>query len=151
VLGIVVSLKLSQSLASWMLEKGFTTSGWAPVLAYVILFVGIVIVVNLIARMLQKAIEGMMLGIFNRIAGGLLYLAVGILIWSTLVWMASKINIISPELVATSKTYIFFVSAAPWFFGILGQMLPFIKDTFTGLQQFFDKIHPNTGANVGTH
>ena len=140
-LGILVALKMSQSFATWMLAKGYTTSGWAPMLSYIILFVGVVILVRLIAKMLQKAVEGMMLGMVNKIAGGVLYGFLGAVLYSSILWIGGRMNMFSPELIATSKTYSWLSLLAPWFFEMSGHLLPFAKDVFTNLQHFFDTIN----------
>jgi membrane protein required for colicin V production len=139
-LGILCALKLSQSLATWMLEHGYTTAGWAPMLSYLILFVGVVLVVRLIAKMLQKALETLKLGIFNKLAGGLLYGLLGAVLYSSILWIGARMNMFSPELVASSKTYYWLSQLAPWFFSMAGNLLPFAKDVFGKLQQFFDAV-----------
>lgn len=140
-LGILCALKLSQSLATWMLAKGYTTSGWAPMLSYIILFVGVVLIVRLIAKMLQKAVEGMMLGVFNKLAGGLLYGLLGAVVYSSILWMGARMNMFSPELIAASKTYSWLSKLAPWFFECAGHLLPFAKSVFANLQHFFDTVN----------
>ena len=139
-LGVVCALKLSQSFAAWLLEKGYTTPAWAPALSYVILFVGVVLVVRLIAKLLQKAVEGLMLGIFNKLAGGLLYTVLGAVLYSSMLWLGTRMNMFSPELIASSKAYTFFTALAPRFFSLAGHLLPFAKDVFSGLQRFFDGV-----------
>ncbi len=139
-LGILCALKLSQSLATWMLAHGYTTAGWAPMLSYLILFVGVVLLVRLIAKMLQKALETMMLGIFNKLAGGLLYALLGAVLYSSILWIGARMNMFSPELIAASKTYPWLSKLAPWFFEAAGHLLPFAKDVFAKLQEFFDKV-----------
>ena len=64
-LGILCALKLSQSLASWLLAKGYVTSGWVQIISYILLFVGVVMIVHFIARLVEKAVEGLMLGTVN--------------------------------------------------------------------------------------
>jgi len=139
-LGILCALKLSQSLATWMLEHGYTTSGWAPVLSYLILFVGVVLVVRLLAKMLQKFLEGIMLGLVNKLAGGILYALLGAVLWSSILWIGAKAHFFSPELIATSKTYPWLSELAPKFFAAAGLLLPFAKDVFEKLQHFFDAV-----------
>ncbi len=140
-LGVLCALKLSQSFAAWLLLKGYMTSAWAPMLSYIILFVGVVLVVRLIAKMLQKAVEGMMLGTVNKLAGGLLYAFLGAVLWSSILWIGGRMNMFSPELIASSKTYTWLSGLAPWFFGVAGNLLPFAKDVFANLQHFFDQIN----------
>ena len=150
-LGVLCALKLSQSLAAWLLAKGYVTSGWVQVVSYVLLFVAVVLVVHLIAKLLQKAVEGLMLGIINRLAGALLYLFLGAILWSSFLWIGGRMNIIGPETINASKTYPFFSKLAPWFFDLAGRLLPFVKDTFIKLEHFFDAVNQKTPGNVGTH
>ena len=150
-LGLLVALKLSQAFGTWLLLKGYITTGWAPVLSYIILFVGVVIAVNFIGKLLQKAVEGLMLGIFNKIAGGMLYAILGIVLWSTLLWLGNQVHVIPADTMATSKTYPAFIKLAPFFFDVAGKLLPIFKDTFTNLQHFFDTINLKLPADVGTH
>jgi len=139
-LGLLCALKLSQSFASWLLEHGYTTSGWAQPVSYIVLFVGVVLAVRLIARMLQKAVEGMMLGTANKLAGGILYGFLGTVLWSSLLWIGARMNFYSPELIASSKTYSFLSCVAPWFFSCAGHLLPFAKDVFANLESYFGKV-----------
>ena len=150
-LGIVCALKLSQTLAAWMLEHGYATSGWAPLISYVVLFTVIVLVVRLIAKMIQKAVEGMMLGAVNKIAGGALYAFLGTVLWSSALWIGSRMHMIPQETIDASKTYTVLSAVAPWFFGVAGHLLPFAKDTFSNLQHFFDTVNQKIPGHVGAH
>lgn len=140
-LGLLCALKLSQSFGAWLLEKGYTTSGWAPLLSYLLLFTGVVLLVRLIARMLQSAMEKVMLGTVNKIAGGILYAFLGAVVWSSILWLGGKMNMFSPELIASSKTYGWLSQLAPWFFGFAGHLLPFAKNVFEQLSHFFDTVN----------
>jgi membrane protein required for colicin V production len=150
-LGILCALKLSQSFAAWMLAHGYISSGWAQVVSYTVLFIGVVLIVRLIARLLQKAVEGLMLGVVNKLIGGLLYAFLGLILWSTILWIGVRMNMITPETIASSKTYHWVAGLAPWFFEMAGKLLPFVKDTFTGLEHFFDTVNQKMPGNVGTH
>jgi membrane protein required for colicin V production len=140
-LGILCALKLSQAFSGWLLEKKYITSGWVQVISYVILFVGVVILVNLLARLIQRALEGVMLGTVNRLIGGLLYAFLGIVLWSSLLWIGARMNIISHETLEGSKTYAWISGLAPWFFFEAGRLIPFVQDTFDKLEHFFKTIN----------
>ena len=150
-LGILCALKLSQSFAAWLLAKGWVTSGWVQVISYMVLFIGVVIVVNLIAKLLQKAVETLMLGFVNRLIGGLLYVILGLILWSSLLWIGGHMHIIGAETIASSKTYPWLSKVAPWFFGQIGDLVPFFKDTFSKLETFFDAVNQKIPADVGAH
>ena len=149
-LGILCALKLSQTLSSWLLEKGYVTSGWVQVISYVVLFIGVFLLVRLLAKLIQKALEGMMLGVINKLIGGLLYAFLGAVLWSSLLWICGRMHIISSETIAASKTYPWLSQLAPWFFEQAGKLLPFARDTFDKLEHFFDTVNQKA-ANVGAH
>jgi membrane protein required for colicin V production len=149
-LGLLCALKLSQSFASWLLANDYVSSPWAQVVSYLVLFIGVVLLVRLIGNIIEKAAEGIMLGIINKLIGGILYAFLGAVLWSSLLWIGAKAHIISPETIATSKTYASLSELAPWFFHQVGKLLPFAQDTFGKLEHFFDTVNGQP-ANVGTH
>ncbi len=149
--GMVISLKLSQSFATWLLAKGIITNGWALLISYLILFIGVVILVRFLAKLIQKVVEKLMLGIVNKIAGGLLYGLLAALFWSSLLWIGTKMHIISPQTIASSKTYSWLSLMAPAFFNMAGNLLPVVKDTFSNLEHFFTTINQKLPSNVGTN
>ncbi len=150
-LGIICALKLSQSFAAWMLAKGYVSSGWVQVVSYVLLFIVVVIIVRLIGKIIENAFEALMLGIVNRLIGGLLYAFLGAVLWSSLLWIGSRMHIITPETIAASHTYGRLSLLAPWFFEQVGKLLPFAKDTFSNLEHFFDTINQKLPDHVGAH
>jgi membrane protein required for colicin V production len=149
-LGILCALKLSQALSTWLLEKGYVTSGWVQIISYVVLFIGVFLLVRLLAKLIQKAVEGMMLGTINKLIGGLFYAFMGAVLWGSLLWIGSHFHIITPETIAASKTYPWLSKLAPWFFDQAGKLLPFVRDTFDKLEHFFDTVNQKA-ANVGAH
>lgn len=148
-LGLLCALKLSHTFAAWMLEHGYLTSGWAQVISYIVLFVGVVILVRLIARVVEKVLEGMLLGTVNKLLGGLLYAFLGAVLWSSLLWVGGEAKIISAETIASSVTYPWLSRLAPWFCGVVGNLIPFLRDTFTGLETYFDTV--NGAGDVGAY
>lgn len=149
-LGILCALKLSQAFSAWLLARGYVSSGWVQVVSYVVLFIGVFLLVRLVAKLLEKSVEGMMLGIVNKLIGGLLYAFLGAVLWSSLLWIGAKMHIISTETIAASHTYSWLSKLAPWFFEQAGKVLPFVKDTFSKLEHFFDTVNQKAG-DVGTH
>ncbi len=150
-LGALCALKLSQTFAAYLLAKGYITSGWAQVVSYALLFIAVVLVVRLIANLLQKAIEGLMLGVVNRLMGGLFFAFLGLVLWSSALWIAHKMNMIAPETIAASKTYTTVSGIAPWFCEQAGKLIPFVKNIFGDLTHFFDTVNRNAQDHVGAH
>jgi membrane protein required for colicin V production len=148
-LGLVVALKFSQSLAEWLRIHDYVSSAWVQVVSYIALFIGVVLLVRMVARAIEGAVEGMMLGTLNKLAGGILYALLGAILWSSLLWIGDAAKIIPEEKIAASTSYPWFKALAPWIWEQAGHLLPFVKDTFAKLQSFFDSV--NNKPDVGTH
>lgn len=148
-LGLLVALKCSQTLATWLLLQGYASAAWVQPISYLLLFIGVVVVVRMLARLVEQAAEGLMLGFVNKLAGGVLYAFLGAVLWSSLLWIGAQSGIITKEQIDASKSYSLLSGLAPWFFDVAGALLPFVKDTFTKLEHLFDSVnHPP--ANVDT-
>jgi membrane protein required for colicin V production len=141
VLGIICSLKLSHEFAAWLAAKNIVTSGWAQIVSFVVLFVGILFGVRLVAKALESSAKAMMLGWVNSGIGGLLYAFMAAVIWSSLLWLATQMSLISPETIAASKTYQYTAPLAPWTFEKIGAVWPMVKDLFADLQQYFSGVN----------
>lgn len=151
ILGTICALKLSGWLAAWLLEKGWVTSGWGQLISYAILFFGVLLLVRLVAKAIQSVAQLAMLGWLNGVVGGLLYAFMAAVIWSSILWIGNQMHLISPETKTYSKTYSYFENLAPWVFDKVGKLLPFAKDVFNDLKQFFDHINQGLPEHVGTH
>jgi hypothetical protein len=90
-----------------------------------------------------------MLGLINRLVGGLLYAFIGALVWSSLLWIANRAHLLAPETIVASHTYGYFAPVAPWTFGHIGAVLPFARDTFSDLEHFFDEANKQLPEHVG--
>lgn len=141
VLGIICALKLSELLASFLFEQGLVTSGWAQLVSYIILFVGVVILVNLLARAIEKTMEAVWLGWANKVLGGIFYAFVGLIVLSTFLWLGNEMNLIPREQVSASKTYPYTVAVAPWIAAQVGLLWPMSKELFADLEMFFNNIN----------
>ena len=68
ILGIVGAVLFSGIVANWL--TGHVSLQFAPVFAFLILFVGIIICIHLLAKLVESFIKAIALGWLNRIAGG---------------------------------------------------------------------------------
>jgi membrane protein required for colicin V production len=143
-LGIIVALKMSQAFSCWLLKMGFVSIGWAPIISYIVLFTGVVLLVRILARIGQKFVEGMFLGVVNKMAGGVLYMVLGCIFWSVVLWLGTQMHFFPNELIQASKSYNFLSQIAPFVFMQVGRAMPFLKDTFSNLQSFFNSIDTKT-------
>lgn len=149
ILGIICALKFSHILALYFFHQGIITSGWAQVVSYLIIFIGIVLIVRMIAKALETLLRAVMLGVVNRIVGGILYGFIAALVWSSFIWISNQMHLISPETIASSKTYPYLSKLAPWVVNNVAQLWPFAKNIFTDLEHFFMEVNKKLPQHVG--
>lgn len=141
ILGIIAALKLSELLASYLFEKGIVTSGWAQLLSYLILFVGVVILVRLLAKAVEATLEAVWMGWLNKLLGGMFYTFVSLMVISTFLWLGDAAKLLPAEQVAKSYTYPYIVALAPWVAEQVGLLWPMSKEVFADLEMFFNNIN----------
>lgn len=126
VLGVWAGIAFSGTVQGW-LSKMVT---WSPasikLVAFIIIFLMIVILVHLIANLFEKGIRAIALGIFSRLAGAILGAIKGAFILSVLLIVVTKIEyytttIIPDQVKKESKLYGPIDKFAP-------NILPFLKN-----------------------
>ena len=85
--------------------------------AFVLTFILLVILVNIIGRMVTKLIQAMNLGFFNKLGGALFGMAKGVLLCSIMVMVLNNfqlIGIVKPEVREQSKLYPYIEETVPY-------------------------------------
>ena len=119
-----------------VLDNMFSISGnILPFVAFLVLFIGIVILINLLGRMARKLIEVIMLGSVDSLAGGIF----GFLKWafalSVLLWLLTSWEMELPvSWRETSILYPYLVAFAPGMFEILSPIFPFAESLFSDIK-----------------
>ena len=140
ILGLAAALKLSTAMAEYIGANVEVSQRWLPFIAFVVVFIIVVLLVRLGAKLLQSAVQMAMLGWLNRIGGVLLYILIYYFIYSVLLFYATQLNIIKPGTTQASVTYNYIAPFGPKVMEILGSVIPLFKDMFEDLLQFFDKV-----------
>lgn len=147
IVAIIVSLKLSEKLATLLLENKIITSGWAQPISYIAIFFGVVLLIRLLAKALETTLDLAMIGWINKLSGGLLYSFMIAMVWSSLLWIANKMQLISAATIAASISYPYFNKLAPWVLHHVGALIPVAKDVFNDLEVFFKKVNDYVGTD----
>ena len=140
VAGLAAALKLSVVTAAWLKDAMHIAAKWLPVLAFILVFVTVVLLVRLGAIAIEKTMQLALLGWANRIGGILLYMIVYTLIMSVALFYADKLNLLSPETIAASRTYSFIKPWGPTTIEAIGKLIPFFKNMFQQLEVFFARV-----------
>ncbi len=137
IIGLAAALKLSAVTALWLKDSIHIATKWLPFIAFAIVFLIAVALVKLGARAIQKTAEMVLLGWVNRLAGVLLYVILYTLVFSVILFYSEKLNIISEDTIAASRSYDYIRPWGPKVMASIGEWIPFFKNTFQELENFF--------------
>lgn len=140
VFGLAAALKLSALVAQHLENASGVSGKWLPFLAFFLVFIAVVFLVNLGARIIKKTISLAMLGWLDRLAGIVLYLVIYTIIFSVVLFFAEKMALVKTETIQMSKVHDLVAPWGPAVIDNLGKIIPLFKDLFMELQSFFQNL-----------
>lgn len=139
-IGLAAALKLSAVVAVYLNEKAGALTKFLPLLSFMIVFIGVVLLVGLVGRIIKKTMRFAMLGWVDRLGGILLYVFIYTIIFSVFLFYAEKLYLIGPATIESSVTHPYISQLGPKVIDNFGNVIPIFKDMFTQLQDFFGNI-----------
>jgi membrane protein required for colicin V production len=140
IIGLAAAIKLSAIVAGWLGTQVNVSQKWIPLLSFIIVFIGVVFLVNMGAKLIEKSIKIVMLGWVNKIGGILFYVLLYLIILSVLLFFGKQLAILSDETIAKSSLYSYIQPLGPKIIDGFGSVIPIFKDLFVQLENFFDSI-----------
>lgn len=144
IIGLAAALKLSAVVAAWLQKDVVPASRWLPVLSFLLVFIVVILLVGLGARVIKKTIDFAMLGWLDRLGGMALYIIIYTIIFSVILFFAEKLLILKPRVIASSVVYKYIVPWGPKVINNLGDFIPFFRGMFTQLESFFESLTKKT-------
>jgi membrane protein required for colicin V production len=140
IVGLAAAVKLSAVVAGWLGTQVSVSNQWIPILSFALVFLGVVLLVKMGAKMIEKTIQFVMLGWVNKLGGILFFCILYIIIMSIVIFYAEQLKIITASTIKASKTYDFVQPFGPKVINGIGSVIPIFKDLFGQLQSFFDGV-----------
>lgn len=140
IIGLAAALKLSAVVAAKLSAGTNVSAKWLPLISFILVFLIVVILVNLAARMLQKSVEMFLLGWVNRLGGIIFFALLYGIIFSIFLFYAVHLHVIKVDTMNSSVCYPYLKPLAPVVIDKLGLVIPFFKDMFSNLEHFFDAV-----------
>lgn len=138
--GVLLALKYSYVVSDYLYKQDITQSKILPLISFVLVFLAVLFLLQLASRLIEKIAETMLLGVANKMIGGILGAAILVMILSTLLWYLDKMHFISPELQTTSKSYAYLISLSPTLLSFVSQLIPFFSDVFEQLERLIENL-----------
>ncbi|MCP9750477.1 CvpA family protein [Ferruginibacter sp. HRS2-29] len=144
IVGLAAAIKLSSVVAEKLSASISVSAKWLPFISFLLVFIAVIVLVNLGAKLIQKSFEMAMLGWVNRLGGILLYMLLYSILLSIFLFYAIQLKFINDETVKASVIYPYIQPLGPKVINSLGFVIPWFRDMFTQLQDFFGNIPAKT-------
>ena len=139
IIGIAGALKLS-AIVAVKLAAHTGAAKWLPAVSFLLVFLAVAFIVNVVGKVIQKTFETVMLGWINRLAGVALFILLYSIIYSVFLFYAVQLHFIKPDTVSQSFIYPVLQPLAPKIINLVGSFVPWFKNMFTELEGFFVNI-----------
>jgi membrane protein required for colicin V production len=148
IVGLAAAIKLSATVAVYGNQHLHLSSRWWPVVAFILVFLVVVIAVRWGARLVEKMVDLAMMGWLNRLAGILLYGAIYTIILSVCLFYAVQVHAISGTTLSASITYATIRPWGPVVIDEFGKFVPWFKGMFVQLENFFANLTNNPSSPI---
>ena len=140
VIGLAAAMKCSTIVAGWLESSTHIAAAWLPFLSFAAVMIAVIILVRLGAKMIQSAIELVLLGWLNKLIGILLYAVLYTTLFSVVLFYAEQLHLFKPATLAASRSYAFIQPWGPKAIQAIGTVIPWFRDMFHQLTVFFDRL-----------
>jgi membrane protein required for colicin V production len=139
-IGLAAAVKLSAVLATHMKSNLHLSSRWLPVIAFVLVFVMVILLIRWAGSLLEKLVRLVLLEWLNKLGGILLFLILYMSVYSIILFYGTKTQVISKRAIEDSHFYSLIAPFGPSVIRFITGFIPYGKDMFIALEGFFDKI-----------
>lgn len=140
IVGLIVSLKFSGAIGEWFVEHGYAFGIKSTSIGFLVSFVGLGLLMRLASRTLHGVLRATGLSGINRAIGAAVQVLIFALVWSCLLWLGSRTQLLPENMIAESVLYPTIAPLAPYVFSKLGLIIPMAKSLFNDLSQFIESL-----------
>lgn len=138
--GFLIALKFATLFSVFLADVVEINRAYLPPIAFIILFVGLILSFKLVAWLLEGALKLVMLNLFNKIAGGFLWAILSLLIASACFWFLSLWEILPGTLVKNSILFEQVRPLAPILIDQIGKMIPLFEGIFDTFEDLLNEL-----------
>lgn len=139
-IGLAAAVKLSAVLAIHMNKDLHMSSRWLPVIAFVLVFILVVLLIHWTGRILESIVKLALMGWLNKLGGILLFIIFYGSIYSIILFYGTNTPFIGKQAINDSHFYSLIAPFGPKVIRFITGFVPYGEDMFTALEGFFDKI-----------
>lgn len=139
-LAIFIGFKGMYALTRWMSEHFELKTPWLPFICFILLFIGVLLLLLMSGKLLDKLFKAVALGWLNRLAGALFGAIKGLMLVSVLYWLVNQVNLIDPLDKQASMFFPYVDTFSVGMFDWLGRITPILGELFGNMESLFDEL-----------
>jgi membrane protein required for colicin V production len=148
IIGLAAAVKFS-AVAAPVISKSLGIDGqFLPILSFLAIFIGVIILIRLAGKAIEKTFESANIGFINRSAGAILYVILYLAIISILFYYIEKMGFMGEEAIEASVTWNWIAPWGPAVLDGIGLLIPLFKDMFESLNGFFEESTSGNHLNA---
>lgn len=140
ILGFVIAMNFSSVAAVWLYENFNVPSVIMPVLSFVLVLLAVIGAIKLVAYLTEKILKAIMLNFVNKLAGGVVWSIIAILLFSMLLFFIDKTGVLTANLKNSSASYGYIVSLGPKGLSLFEALIPYFKESFELLNKTVKEV-----------
>ena len=140
IIGVAAAMKLSIVAGHYISRVIKISDEWLPIISFAVVFLIVILLIRLGARVIEKTIKVAMLGWVNSIGGIVFYAVIYTIVFSVLLFYADQMKLLQPETINKSVIYSFVQPWGPKVINGFGSIIPVFKDMFGELEKFFNGV-----------
>jgi len=139
ILGLMAAMKFSPYMTSF-LEDTFSKSPLMFIAGFVVTFVGVMLLVRLLAKTVEGIFKTIKINAINKVAGGILMSGFFILLFSILVWFGNESKAIDSKTKETSFSYVYLEKIPVEAKGVFMTLKPVFQDFWNYAMDSMDRM-----------
>ncbi|MHA7131585.1 CvpA family protein [Algoriphagus namhaensis] len=141
VLAIVLAFYFMDSMADWLTENVDELTIGYPIIAFILIFIATMLVINSVGWVLKKTIDMVLLGSLDKVAGLMLGVVKVAFFLSLFLYLANMFDLDLPKKwTRKSETLPYIEPVVPFFVDIMEPELPVIDKTLKKMEELVEKV-----------
>lgn len=137
--GIIASVELTNGVMAYF-KPTLGSSFWLPYLCYLIVFLGVFLLIQLLGKALEKILKITQLNFLNRLMGAILSVLKISFFISLIFWLTDQAELINKPIKEQALSYQYLSPIAPLAIEKTTHVFPLLKNAVSDLELFFEGI-----------
>lgn len=146
--GIITAIKFSELAGTYLSEWLSIDPTYLPIISFALVFILTLGLILVIANGIEELLKFAQLNLFNKLAGAVVWMTIGVFVLSTAFWYLAQYDLLGEEQVNASKTYSYISPVSPFVLEQAGKVIPVLQDVYEDIEDMIKKDDTDPLDNI---